>query len=143
MKVQNFSENLEKSFARLSHEVAKRVELPENRDLSERELVKESLHSLAQSEGSPASNLNNPIPSAPVSAPTSVPGEDFLPGYLSDNENESIKKSVEHLIQIVVQDDVIEAVKEAKRYPPFIEDAFHDALIDKFLPEMKKRGIIK
>ena len=50
---------------------------------------------------------------------------------------------MEHLLQIATDDDVVKAVKEAKKYPPFIEDAFHDALIDKFLPEMKKRGIIK
>ncbi len=143
MKVQNFSENLEKSFARLGHEVAKRAELPESRNLSERELVKESLHSLVQPEVSPTDNPTNPVPSVPISAPVSVPSGDFLPSYLSDNKDESMKRSVEYLLQIATDDDVAKAVKEARRYPPFIEDAFHDALIDKFLPEMKKRGIIK
>ena len=40
-------------------------------------------------------------------------------------------------------EDITKAVNEARKYPPFVEDAFHDALIDKFLPELKKRGIIK
>jgi hypothetical protein len=143
MKVKNFSENLEKNLIRLGHEVVRHAESPENRNLSERELVKESLHSLVQSGEPPISDLNSPVPSAPVPAPASAPGGDFLPSYLSDNKDENIKKSVEHLLQIAVQDDIVKAVREAKKYPPFIEDSFHDALIDKFLPEMKKRGIIK
>ena len=35
------------------------------------------------------------------------------------------------------------ALKEAGKQTPFIEDAFHDALVDKLLPELKKRGIVK
>jgi hypothetical protein len=142
-KVQNFSENLEKNLARLGHEVAKHAELPESRNLSEREVMKESLRSLVQPEESPVGDSKNLASSVPTPAPVSVPSEDFLPNYLSGDKNESIKKSVEYLLQIATNDDVSKAVREARKYPPFVEDAFHDALIDKFLPEMKKRGIIK
>lgn len=140
-KVQNFSENLEKNLARLGHEVKRQVELPESKDLSERELVKESLRSLAEPDTKPADVAESPVPSAPVSAP--APADSFLPSYLADNKDEGIKKSVERLLQIAAEDDIVKAVNEAKKYPPFVEDAFHDALIDKFLPELKKRGIIK
>jgi len=143
-KVMNFSENLEKNLARLGHDVAKRAELPESRDLSERELVRESIRSMVQPEEQVASNPSaKSTPSAPTPAQAPSSNGNFLPNYLSDNGNESVKKSVEHLLQLAVDGDITKAVKEAKRYPPFIEDAFHDALIDKFLPELKKRGAIK
>lgn len=141
-KVKNFSENVEKGLARLGHEVTKQMELPDRAGLTEREIVKESLKSIAREE------VNSPIaeaavPTASVSAPISAPTEDFLPDYLAPGDSEGIRKSLEHLLQIAAGEDIEKAVNEARKYPPFVEDAFHDALIDKFLPELKKRGIIK
>jgi len=50
---------------------------------------------------------------------------------------------VARLVDIVFAKGLAAGVREAKRQPPFVEDAFHDALVDKLLPELKKRGIIK
>ncbi|MEK7626673.1 MAG: hypothetical protein AAB399_00705 [Patescibacteria group bacterium] len=141
-KVKNFSENLEKGLVRLGHDVARQKESPEKTDLPEREIIKESLRSIARTEANPPVE-GIPAPSASVSAPTSAPSEDFLPNYLAPGDSEGIKKSLERLLQIAAKEDIVKAVNEAKKYPPFVEDAFHDALIDKFLPELKKRGIIK
>jgi hypothetical protein len=141
-KVKNFSENVENNLVRLGHEVAKRREMPGGAELPERNLVKESINSLARfDEVPPAKAGETAAPSAPVPAP--APGGDFLPGYLADSKDEGLKKSVERLLQVAAEEDIVKAVMEAKKYPPFVEDAFHDALIDKFLPELKKRGIVK
>jgi len=35
------------------------------------------------------------------------------------------------------------AVREAKNHPPFIEDAFHDALVDRLLPILQKTDTFK
>ncbi|TSA45627.1 hypothetical protein D4R51_01580 [bacterium] len=139
MKVQNFSENLEKHLVRLGHDVAKQRESPESRDLPEREIVKQSLKSLAPEEDQPV--IADEPPTSP--APAAPPKDDFLPDYFSDSTDQGIKKSVEHLLEITKDGNIPKAVKEARKYPPFVEDAFHDALIDKFMPELKKRGIIK
>lgn len=138
VQVKNFSENLEKNLARLGHEVSRHLESPENKHANEREIVKQSLQSLV-SEEKPSLGTESPAPSAPAPAPA----DDFIPNYLSGNPDEGIKKSVKYLLQVAAEGDISKAVREAKKYPPFIEDAFHDALVDKFLPELKKRGIIK
>ncbi|MGC9610879.1 MAG: hypothetical protein ABSE68_01530 [Minisyncoccia bacterium] len=135
-KVQNFSENLEKSLARLGHEVSKKLESAENRRLGEKEVLKQSFQAMALNEEK-APTGGNAIPSAPAA----LPADDFMPAYLSGDANS--KKAVGGLLQIAENGDIEKAVREARRYPPFIEDAFHDALVEKFLPEMKRRGIIK
>ena len=138
-KVQNFSENLEKHLVRLGHDVAKAKESPESRNLPEREILKQSLISMAEEENrAPIADEKAPVP-----APAVVPQNDFLPDYLSESTDEGIKKSVEKLLKITESGDIPKAVSEARKYPPFVEDAFHDALIDKFMPELKRRGIIK
>lgn len=138
-KVQNFSEDLEKHLVRLGHDVARIRESPENRGLPEREIVKQSLKSLVQEKN------QAPVTSEDASLPTSSvpPKDDFLPDYFSDSTDQKIKESVKHLLGMTRNGDIPKAVREARKYPPFIEDAFHDALIDKFMPELRKRGIIK
>ncbi len=143
VQVQNFSENLERSFARLGHEVRKNLETPEFQGVPEEEVVRRSLRSLAEAAPVPSSESDAAVPPPPPDTPP-VPRDDFLPSYLTTEGNsEDVTKTVEHLVQMVFDEDIEKAVTEAKRYPAFIEDAFHDALIDKVLPELKKRGLIK
>ena len=137
-KVKNFSENVEKGLARLGHEVTRQMELPDRVGLTEREIVKKSLKSFAREETNlPAAEIA--VSAVPALAPISTSNKDFLPNYLTSGDSDGIKKSLEHLLQIVTNEDIEKAVNEARKYPPFVEDAFHDALIDKFLPELKKR----
>jgi len=137
MKVKNFSEDLEKHLVRLGHDAAKLRELPENRQLPEREALKQSIKSLAQEENVPTAQE----PSSVVSE--TKPRDNFLPAYLSGSSDDNAKSVVERLLEKAMNNDLIKAILEAKKYPPFIEDAFHDALVDKLLPELKKRGAIK
>lgn len=146
VQIQNFSENLEKSFARLGHEVQKNFETPEFQGIPEREVVKETIKSFAETAPvlPPEPQEEVPLPPPPPQSAPSVPRDDLLPSYMAHGENsEDVKNSVERLVQMVFDEDIEKAVMEAKRYPAFVEDAFHDALTDKVLPELKKRGIIK
>ncbi len=144
VQIQNFSENLEKSFARLSNEIKETLDTPEFKDVPEREVVKESLRSFAEAapvvQPSPAPSVASPV--APVESHVSQ--DRFLPSYFSEgDESPEVKRTVEGLIQMVFDEDIEKAVNEAKRYPAFVEDAFHDALVDKLMPELRKRGIVK
>lgn len=70
--------------------------------------------------------------------------ESFLPDYMEEDDVDPSKKiEVEKLMDLVIHKGILKALKESKKHPPFIQDAFHDALADKLLPELKKRGILK
>jgi hypothetical protein len=56
--------------------------------------------------------------------------------------DDDIKQTVEHLVDIALGDNLEKAVRESRKYPAFIEDAFHDALVDKLVPELRQRGIL-
>ncbi|MCL4403946.1 hypothetical protein M1432_01200 [Patescibacteria group bacterium] len=135
-KIQNFSENLEQSFNRLGNKIDEKMASPEVPGRSEREVVKESVRAIAESA---------PITSPPTPpAPPAAQDQSFLPAYLSsDAAPEEVKRAVEQLVAFTFKTDIETAVVAAKRYPPFVEDAFHDALVDKLMPELKKRGYLK
>lgn len=139
-KVQNFSENLEKSLSHLGERVSKRFENPESKNLPEREIVKESIRDFAsdvhderETKAAIEENVGSP------SVTNSV-----LPSYLNNSSApQDAKLEVERLVNIVFRDGLEEAIRASKKTPAFIEDAFHDALVDKLLPELKKRGMLK
>lgn len=139
VKVQNFSENLDSSLNRLGVEVSKRIESPEFKEAPIKHVVKESLKSLPIREESP-------MPAASRERPGNQDSTaQFLPSYLAtdDPKDDQVRTIVENLITLAFQSDIERAIAAAKRYPPFVEDAFHDALTDKLVPELRKRGIIK
>lgn len=144
VQIQNFSENLEKSFARLGHEVQKNLEAQEFQSAPEREVVRQAIKSFAEATPVPLPESDETAPPFPPANTPPVPRDDLLPSYMvTEGNSEDVKKTVEHLVQMVFDEDIEKAVLEARRYPAFVEDAFHDALTDKVLPELKKRGIVK
>ena len=52
------------------------------------------------------------------------------------------KLEVEYLVDLAFHKGIKKAVAEARHSSPFVLDAFHDALVGKFYPELKKRGIV-
>ncbi len=129
VKVRNFQESLEKDIDRLAVEVKERAAQAAAEKLPEREVVKQSLQTLT---------AQTPLP-APAQDETASP---ILPNYLQAGDPR-VKIEVERLVELVFKDGLAKAVREAKRHPAFVEDAFHDALVDKLLPELKKRGALK
>lgn len=133
VKIKNFHEGLEQSLVKLGQEVEKQIESGEVKDLSEREIVKKSIQTIA-------SQIASVVPQAA----TEEDKKSVLPQYFQESKGEEVaKKEIEGLIKLAFTKNLEAAVAAAKKRAPFVEDAFHDALVDKLLPELKKRGILK
>jgi hypothetical protein len=129
----NFNENLEKGLAKIGHRVAENIERGELRTLPEREAIKRSIQSIAE--------MIPPVSPTPHNPPQS--SSPHLPAYMNDDGvTDDMRHAVERLVAIALGDDLEKAVKESKKYPAFIEDAFHDALVDKLVPELREKGIL-
>lgn len=124
---------LEQDIERLSKEVAEKRNLPEYKELSEKELIKQTLQPLIKQ---PITQLTQP--KVQSIEPTE---EAFLPNYLKDSPAE-VKLRVEKLVDSVFHQGIEKTVKEAKGGDAFVLDAFHDALTDKLYEELKQRKLI-
>ncbi|KKU14301.1 hypothetical protein A3I34_01040 [Candidatus Jorgensenbacteria bacterium RIFCSPLOWO2_02_FULL_45_12] len=133
-KTVNFSEKLEPMAERIGEHAKSALENPETRHLEEREVIKRSIQSIA-----------NEISATTAPSPTesAMKTESNLPSYMADDDEGDAAKEVERLIDEAVNNGMEKALRLAKKSSPFVEDAFHDALVDKLMPEFKKRGIIK
>ncbi len=129
---------IEKDIERLGQEVKEKRDLPEHKELSEKELVKRTLQPMVKQ-------------ATPINPPANGQGDDkkkeiieaenVLPNYLKDSSDE-IKDRVERLVEMVFNQGLEKAVREAVKAGGFILDAFHDALTDKLYDELKKRKLI-
>ncbi len=128
VQIRNFQESLENDLTRLSAEIKERSAALVKERLPERELVKQSLQTV--------------IAQTPLPPSEKTTGNQILPNYLQASDPQ-VKLEVEKLVDLVFRENLAKAVREAKRHPPFVEDAFHEALVDRLLPELKKRGVLK
>ena len=61
----------------------------------------------------------------------------------SSSTSDVLASDIAQLVQIAFQDGITSAVRRARQtHNPYLIDAFHDALVDRFLDEMKKKGIL-
>ncbi|OGZ02059.1 MAG: hypothetical protein A3G64_02695 [Candidatus Liptonbacteria bacterium RIFCSPLOWO2_12_FULL_60_15] len=130
---QNLHPALERDIARLSEQIGKHRESPELKGAESKELIRESLRSLAPQPATPAV----PQPPSPEDD-----GSALLPSYMQD-EPAATKLMVEELLELSLHTGITQGLKEARKAGPYILDAFHDALVDKLYPELKKRGIVE
>lgn len=121
-------EALEADIKRLSQEIQKHREMPENRILGGQELVKKSIQSMA------------PVPTPP--APPAQQSGGTLPDYAEEAPAES-KLEIEYLVDVALHHGIDKANAQAMKSSPFIMDAFHDAMAAKLYPELQRRGILK
>ena len=135
VKVMNFNESLEGDIKRLSVEIKEAQRSPEAASMPEREMVKQSIRA-----------FDRPPASAPNSGSQSTapdPSDSVLPSYLASSTTDpQVKREIERLIGLVFRENLTKALAEVRKHPAFVQDAFHDALVDKLLPELKKRGIV-
>jgi hypothetical protein len=127
---------LEEDIKRLSVEVQNYRNKPEMKDASEKELLKEAIRAFPNTENTNVASQAN------VSTQQQSSNSSFLPDYAEDAPVET-KLEIEYLIDCVFKDGIQKALKEASKSPFFVQDAFHDALVKKLYPELKKRGIVK
>ncbi|MDA1334762.1 MAG: hypothetical protein O2794_01950 [bacterium] len=72
---------------------------------------------------------------------SSVPPPQVPPTKPDDDE---IDKDVAVLVQTAFAHGIVEATKQVRNtHNPYLIDAFHDALVDKFLDDMKNRGVLE
>lgn len=130
---QNFEHSaLEADIERLSKEIAEKRKLPEYKELSEKEIIRQKLQPLIK----PGVQLIKPAVQS-----IEQTKETFFPNYLKDSSPE-IKLQVEKLVDLVFHQGIEKTVKEANQAGAFILDAFHDALTDKLYEELKNRKLI-
>ncbi|MCX6702448.1 MAG: hypothetical protein NTW60_01095, partial [Candidatus Wolfebacteria bacterium] len=108
---------IEQDIERLSREVKEFKNLPENKDLAEREIVKQAIQPVMKPVVAPQN----------TSAQTVLEEDSVLPDYLKDSSTD-IKLKVEKLLEEVFKKGVEKAAEDAIKAGPFILDAFHDAL---------------
>lgn len=125
---------LEADIERLSREIAEKRNLPEYKELSEKELLRRTLQPLIKQPP-----LQSGQPS--VAQSTAPVRETILPDYLKEMSNE-IKLQVEKLIDSAFHQGIEKTAKQAGQAGDFVLDAFHDALTDKLYEELKKRKLI-
>ncbi len=71
-------------------------------------------------------------------------GIPLLPDYLEEKDiTPDVASALEKLLDRALRKGIVASLRESKKYSPFIQDVFHDALADKLLPELEKRGILK
>lgn len=143
--VKNFSESLNSSMDRLNAHIETERERPSAERMTQKEIVKNSVEKYA-AEVAPLQNVAVAHSGqGPVSQATpSYGGSAVLPNYLLNSEiAETVRTEVSHLIELVYDKGLDDAIKESKKHSPFVIDAFHDALVDKLMPELEKRGIVK
>jgi hypothetical protein len=133
----NFEHALEADIVNLAEQVRNVRELPEMRNATEVEILKEAMRAFPRSgaEGQP------PLP--PVSGSAAAgDASGVLPAY-AENAAPETKLEIEYLIDVALRDGLAKALSEAKKSSPFVEDAVRDALAGKLYPELQKRGILK
>jgi hypothetical protein len=121
-------EALEADIKRLSEEIQKHREMPENKVLGGQELVKKSIQAM--------------VSTPPSTAQAVQQSGGALPDYAAGASAES-KLEIEHLVDIAFNQGIDKANAQAMKSSPFIMDAFHDAMAAKLYPELQKRGILK
>lgn len=130
--IRNFHEKLEKDLERVTTEIARRKE--KTPEAPPREILKQSLVSFAPPPHPSFQKGEGP--------PSSAASNSRLPSYLSA-ESPEVKAEVERLVTLALEEGLAPAIAAAAKKSPFVLDALHDALVDKLLPELEKRGALK
>ncbi len=118
----------------LAKEIATSRDRKESKNVGEEELLKKAMLAVPLSpQTKPASDkiiASKPKPSG------------FLPSYIDEASAEE-RLEVEYLLDFAFHHGIAQAIKESKKSPDFIQDAFHDSLVKLLAPELKRRGVLK
>jgi dsRNA-specific ribonuclease len=123
------------NYSELAQEIKARKEsIPE---APEKEIVSNIIsQKISQVEKPAVSSQPQPQPQSQSQSQSQV-----LPSYLKDKDP-SIKNEVESLVNLTLEKGLEEGIKIASKKDPFILDAYHDALSDVLIEELKKRNLI-
>ena len=130
-----FEKALESDIVQLAEQVKNIRELPEMKNATEAEILKEAMRVF------PRPGAEKVPPPLPPTTPDPV-AQTVLPNYAL-NAAPEVKLEIEYLIDVAFKHGLVKAIDEAKKSSPFVEDALRDALAGKLYPELQKRGILK
>jgi hypothetical protein len=133
METRNYSEALNEGYKRLHSQIEVERAKPENAEVHEREIVKKSVVSVVQS-------IKKTQPTEEKKEETQSELH-VIPQY-AEQEPEALKKEIETLVELAANKGLEQAVQVSLKCSSFVQDAFHDALVDNLVPELKKRGMI-
>lgn len=130
---QNFEhKELEADIQRLSKEVLEKRNLPEYKDFSNREIIKETIRPLIRPDEQRAEIENKAVIEAEKS---------FLPNYaltLSAEEKLEVEKLIDSIFH--KRQGLFKVIAEVKsgKHGAGVTDAFHDSLTEKLIDELEK-----
>lgn len=108
----------------------------EGKPIEKHEVIKQSLQQMV------VEDMPNTEQSSNVSTPDVT--ESRLPVYMvGDQSSDEVKATVMSLLETTLKNGLLRGLRASRKYSPFVQDAFHDALIDKLLPELERRGFLK
>jgi len=137
VNIENFDEKLEQDLQRVGAKVEQIKEGLESERFEKKEAVKQSVRKLADED---IQKETEEISSAKASEDEK---ERYFPDYVEEKDvDEQTKQIIEALLQLTVDKGILTALRQSKKCSPFIQDVFHDALADKLIPELEKRGIL-
>jgi hypothetical protein len=122
---------LEADMDRLAGEILKHKENPELQGAGDREIVRQALLSI--------SNTQTPAPQS--SAEPNASASPYLPAY-AQSAPPATKLEIEYLVDLALREGIRKASDTARKSNPFIMDAFHDALTGKLYPELQRRKLV-
>lgn len=125
------SNPIESDIHRVGQEVREQTGGVATPEATERALVRQALHPMVQ---------QSPIPSTAV-PPRNAADDAMLPSYMKDSPD-VIKDRVERLVEDAFKNGVEHAAIEAQKSGPFVVDALHDVLSDRFYEDLKNRKLI-
>lgn len=118
---------------KLGQQIQEKKSSPESQSVTDKDLIKQHLQPMVYPQGRQAAPV--------VPAPAAQDEDKYLPDYLKDAPQET-KIQVEKLLEETIKSGLAKGISDAQKMPPFVLDAYHDALIDKLHDELKKRKII-
>ncbi len=121
---------IEADIHKVGQEVRERIGGAATLEATERAMVHQSLHSMVQQTPLAAAQPNR-----------SATDDAMLPSYMKDASYD-VKDRVERLVEDAFKHGVEHAAIEAQKSGPFVVDALHDALSDRFYEELKKRNLV-
>ncbi len=132
-----FEKALEADIVHLAEQVKNIRELPEMKNASEAEILKEAMKVFPRPG---IEHMPIPTPAQTQSVSDDV-AKSVLPEY-AENAAPEVKLEIEYLVEVAFKHGIVKALEDAKKSSPFVEDAVRDALAGKLYPELQKRGIV-
>ena len=147
VNIENFDEKLEQDIQRVGAKVEQIKEGLESERFEKKEAVKQSVRKLAdediQKETEEISSAKASEDEPSFAKASEDEKERYFPDYVEEKDvDEQTKQIIEALLQLTVDKGILTALRQSKKCSPFIQDVFHDALADKLIPELEKRGIL-